>query len=127
MNKFRENKEEKKPGKAKPAGEPNLFIQVLNGNILTKSIVISTVPFMLYLAFLGVLYIGYGYYAEKTVRELDRVDRQLKEIKSEYTTTSTKLEVLRQQSKVATEIEKMGLVESRVPPKKIVIPAEKKD
>jgi len=55
------------------------------------------------------------------VRELDKEDKRLKEIKSEYTTTSTKLEVLRQQSKVAEEIARMGLEESRVPPKKIVI------
>lgn len=124
MNKFRENKQEKKAPKA-AQGEGNIVIQVLNGNILTRSKVIAMVPFVLYLALLGVLYIGYGYHAEKTVRELDRVDRQLKEIKSEYTTTSTKLEVLRQQSKVAAEIEKMGLEESRTPPRKIVIPVNK--
>jgi len=120
MNKFRENKEEKAV-KPKAKKEPNLFVQVLTGNILTRDGIVNQVPFVLYISLLLVIYIGYGYYAEKTVRELDKEDKRLKEIKSEYTTTSTKLEVLRQQSKVAEEIARMGLEESRVPPKKIVI------
>ncbi|MES2628550.1 MAG: FtsL-like putative cell division protein [Bacteroidota bacterium] len=127
MNKFRENKEEKKQEKAKKKTEPNLVVQVLTGSILTRDSIVNQMPFVLYIAVLLVFYIGYGYYGEKTVRELDKVDRQLKEIKSEYTTTSTKLEVLRQQSKVAEEIERMGLEESRVPPKKIVIEPKEKD
>lgn len=126
MNKFKENKEEKKE-KVKQKTEPNLVIQVITGNILTRDSIVNQMPFMLYLSLLAVMYIGYGYYGEKTIRELDKVDRQLKEIKSEYTTTSTKLEVLRQQSKVAEEIEKMGLEESRVPPKKIVVEPKEED
>lgn len=122
MNKFRENKEEKKEkDKVKKKTEPNLLVQVITGNILTRDSIVNQMPFVLYIALLMVIYIGYGYYGEKTIRELDKVDKQLKEIKSEYTTTSTKLEVLRQQSKVAEEINRMGLEESRVPPKKIVI------
>ncbi len=126
MNKFRENKEEK-AAKPQPKKEPNLFVQIISGNILTRDSIVNQVPYVLYLSLLAVLYIGYGYYAEKTVRELDKEDTLLKEIKSEYTTTSTKLEVLRQQSKVAEEIARMGLEESRVPPKKIVIEPKEED
>lgn len=126
MNKFRENKEEKEV-KPKVKKEPNLFVQILTGNILTRDSIVNQVPYVLYISLLAVIYIGYGYYAEKTVRELDKEDKRLKEIKSEYTTTSTKLEVLRQQSKVAEEIARMGLEESRVPPKKIVVEPKEED
>ncbi len=127
MNRFRENKEEKKV-KVKQKTEPNLLVQIVTGNILTRDSIVNQMPYVLYLSLLMVIYIGYGYYGEKTIRELDKVDGQLKEIKSEYTTTSTKLEVLRQQSKVAEEINRMGLEESRVPPKKIVVePKESQD
>lgn len=126
MNKFREDKEVKKE-KPKKKGEPGLLVQVITGNILTRDSIVNQMPFVLYLSLLAVIYIGYGYVGEKTFRELEKVDKQLKEIKSEYTTTSTKLEVLRQQSKVAEEINRMGLEESRVPPKKIVIEPKKED
>ncbi len=123
MNRYKENKEEPEKPKLKSRKDykNSLWVQVLNGNILAKDVMLNQMPYFFYLAFLAVIYIGYGYYGEKTIRELDKVDKQLKEIKSEYTTTSTKLEVLRQQSAVALEIEKMGLEESRVPPRKIVI------
>ncbi|HEX4887104.1 MAG TPA: FtsL-like putative cell division protein [Luteibaculaceae bacterium] len=118
MNRYKENKETKAPPKKKQQG---ILVQIITGSILTRDSILNQMPFLLYLCLLAVFYIGYGYYGEKTIRELDRVDRELKEIKSEYTTTSTKLEVLRQQSKVAEEIYRMGLQESRVPPKKIVV------
>lgn len=127
MNKFRENKEEKAPKKEKKKSEPGLMVQIITGNILTRDGIINHLPFIFYCSLLLIMLIGYGYYGEKTIRELDRQDRELKEIKSEYTTTSTKLEVLRQQSKVAEEINRIGLEESRVPPKKIRIEPKKED
>ncbi len=121
MNKFKENKEEKKKEKVKQKTEPGLLVQVITGNILTRDSIVNQIPFVVYVAMLMVLMIGWGYNGENMVREMDKVGSQVKELKSEYTTTSTKLEVMRQQTKVAEEIARLGLEESRVPPKKIVI------
>jgi hypothetical protein len=102
-------------------GRMRVLSSVLNGSFLTREGILKQLPYVLFVAFLLVLYIWNGYHAEKTVRELYKTDLQLKELKSEYTTTFSKLEILRQQSKVAEKIKAVGLEESRVPPKKIVI------
>lgn len=76
---------------------------------------------MLFLVGIMFVYIGYGYYAEKTVRKVYRIDTEVKELKSKYTSTFSRLETKKQQSNVAETVAKLGLSESRVPPFKIVV------
>jgi len=99
----------------------NIIASILNGSFLTRDSIINQLPFMAFIGFLLILYIYNGYQSEKTIRELYIADTELKELKSQYTTTFSKLESMRQQSNVALKIQSVGLVESRVPPKKIVV------
>ena len=118
MNKVRNTSNEAKK-EEKPTG--NIIASILNGSFLTKDSIINQLPFLAFIGFLLVLYIYNGYQSEKTIRELYKADTELKELKSQYTTTFSKLESMRQQSNVALKIQSVGLVESRVPPKKIVV------
>jgi len=99
------------------------FVGIFNGNILTREGVIIHLPYLLFLAFLALLYIANGYLAEDTVRELNRVDNNLKEFRSEYITTKSDLMYKSKQSQIAKIIEQkeLGLKESYYPPKKIVV------
>ncbi len=115
MVKKKTHTEEEKPKRA------TLFGQIISGSFLTKDWAIEQMPYLFFVLLISIFYIGYGYQAEKTVRELYKVEKELKELKSEYTTTSSELEVMRQQSSVAARIEESGLKESRIPPKKIVV------
>lgn len=133
MNKVREKKEEaaearpKAPrtaaGKAPGSGQKlsRGFISILNGSFLTKEKVVGNMPFLLYVAGLMLCYIGYGYWTERTVRQLDRTNSELKEMRSYYITVRSRLEKAEQQSQVATDISSMGLRESRVPPRRITV------
>lgn len=129
MNKVREKKnEEEAPAKSRvkkaPGGGQKLsrgFISILNGTFLTKEKVLANMPFLLYVAALMLCYIGYGYWTERTVRQLDRTSSELKEMRSYYITVRSRLEKAEQQSQVATDISSMGLRESRVPPRRITV------
>ncbi|HMW98640.1 MAG: hypothetical protein JST41_09705 [Bacteroidetes bacterium] len=126
MNKLREKKEEpgeapKKKAAGKPARLPRALISVLNGSFLTKESVLSNMPFILFCAGLGLAYIAYGYWTERTVRELDRTNGELKEMRSEYLTVRSHLEQAQQQSHVADDISALGLKESRTPPTLITV------
>ena len=138
MNKLREKKEEdatpaEPTAKAKRAADkkssgpnaaarvPKLMIGVLNGSFLTKEKVLGNMPFILFCAGLMITYIAYGYHTERVVRELNRTDTELKELRSEYITVRAQLEKAEQQSQVASGIGQLGLKESRVPPVKLEV------
>jgi hypothetical protein len=97
----------------------------MNGTFLTREKVLSNMPFLVFVAGLMVFYIGYGYWTERTVRELDHTSSDLKEMRSEYITVRSHLERAERQSQVADDIGGMGLRESRVPPMRI--PVDKKE
>lgn len=106
-----------KPGRTFPRG----LVNVLNGTFLTREKVLANMPFLLFVAGLMLFYIGYGYWTERTVRELDRTSSELKEMRSEYITVRSLLERSESQSQVADGISGLGLRESRVPPARISV------
>ncbi len=97
------------------------FLDVLNGNFLTKDGAIASLPFVLFITFICLCYIGNGYYAEDTVRDINTLGAELKELKTEYIITKTDLMFNSKQSQVAKALEYSGVKESVVPPKKIVV------
>lgn len=98
-----------------------MIFSFLTGSFLSHDKIIGKVPFVLFLTFLGILYIANGYYAEKTVKELYRTNNEIKELRSEYISTKSDLELIKQQSHVAFSIKELELKESLNPPNKIII------
>ncbi len=97
------------------------FHNILDGTILTRENSIKLLPFIFYLSFLAVLYIGNTYYAEKTVRDIEKTKTELKELRYEYIATKAELMFQSKQSEVAKNLEDIGLKESTTPPQKIYI------
>lgn len=135
MNKVREKKEaeaaeapksgtKESAAASKPARLPRALIGVLNGSFLTKEAVLGNMRFILFCAGLMLAYIAYGYWTERTVRELDKTNAELKEMRSEYLTVRSHLEQAQQQSHVAGDIQSLGLKESKTPPMRITVDEE---
>ena len=99
------------------------LIDIINGNFLTKEHSLKQAPFIFFLSLMALLYISNSYYAEKKIREINKVNNELKELRSEYITSKSKLMFITKQSEVAKAAETMGLSikESIVPPGKIII------
>ena len=121
MNEFKKPEKEKRKSKVKLGKWTTPFVQLITGEFMRKDNLVNSLPFLFFLTFLGICYIANGYYAEKTIREIYKTSRDLKELRSEYITIKSDLEVLKQQSQVALTIKSMGLKESTSPPKKLVI------
>jgi len=118
---------EKAPSKAKQMAT-NL-IGVFNGNILTREDVLKHLPFVLFLTVLALVYIANGYMAESNIRSINRLENELKELRSEDITIKSDLMYQSKQSQVAKILaeKEMGLKESTTPPQKIVVtPSELK-
>jgi hypothetical protein len=96
---------------------------VINGNFLTNKSSIKQAPFMLFLTVIALFYIANSYYAERKIRQINKINNELKELRSEYITSKSRLMFVSKQSEVAKTAEEMGLTikESTTPPGKIIL------
>jgi hypothetical protein len=94
---------------------------VFSGTFLTSDKTLKHLPFIIFLAFIAILYIANGYYADDKIREVNKISNQLKELRSEYISTKSDLMFASKQSEVAKSVEKLGLKEPVVPPTKIKV------
>ena len=79
----------------------------------------NSLPFIFFFGFLLMVYISNNYYAEKTIREKEKIKNELKELRSEYISVKSALIFGSKQSEVAKIVAPMGIKESVVPPQKI--------
>ncbi|MGE0076928.1 MAG: FtsL-like putative cell division protein [Bacteroidales bacterium] len=93
----------------------------LSGNILTHENISAQLPYVLFLAFLAVVYISNHYRYDRLMREDQKVKTELKNLRAESITTAAELMFISKQSEVVKLVEENGLElkESTVPPKKI--------
>ncbi|MDX9847555.1 MAG: FtsL-like putative cell division protein [Tenuifilaceae bacterium] len=94
---------------------------LLDGSLLGKDNVTNQIPYVLFLAFLAIVYIANRYKYEKLVREGQQMQIEVKNLRAESITTASQLMFISKQSQVARMVQEkgLGLEESVVPPKKI--------
>ncbi len=94
-------------------------------NLLSHRWIMKNIYFILFLAAMGVVYIYNGHYAEKTVRDINRANRELKELQYEYKTLRSEVMLRSKQSELARAVEPSGLKELTAPPQVITDSADK--
>jgi hypothetical protein len=92
---------------------------ILGGDYLSKESVIRNLPFVLFLGLLALVFIANTYYAEKTLKEIERTKVELKELRFQYITTKSNLMYYSKQTEIAKSALKYGLKETTIPPFKI--------
>jgi hypothetical protein len=71
------------------------------------------------------VYIGNKHLAEKNVRSIDKLTREVKELSWDYKTLKADLMLKSTQSEVAKQVDTLGLKELVEPPQKIILISEK--
>ena len=94
---------------------------ILGGTFLTRESTAKHLPFLLFLAFIAIIYIGNSYYAEKNIRKIEKLQKQLKEMRYEYISHKSDVNYRSRQSEVANSLKNKGIKESTVPPTKIFV------
>jgi hypothetical protein len=82
---------------------------------------VQYVPYVLYVAVVLIFYIGNTHYAERTVRQIDKVKTEVEDLRADYTTLKADLMFSSKQSEVAKKAASLGIEESSQPPYKIII------
>src|ERR1700753_1538589 len=78
--------------------------------------IMKNIPFFLFLAALAVIYIYNGHYADKISRDINRTNKELKELQYEYKTLKSEVMFRSKQSELARAVEPFGLKELTRPP-----------
>ena len=98
---------------------------MLNGTFLSKAKFRRALPFIVFLMILGVLYISNMFRVERTKRQIDNLEEELRELRYEYISSRSKLMYKSKPSEIAIKLEETGIHESMVPPRKIMVTKEK--
>lgn len=101
---------------------------LFDGSVLTRDTVVRQLPFVLFITFLIILYIGNRYHSEKMIRRTMELQTELKELRAKAISTASELEYISRQSEVARLVESrgLGLREAEAPPKKITVKTGRK-
>ena len=78
--------------------------------------IVKNVPFFLFLSVLALIYIYNGHFADKTVRNINKVSNEVKELQYEYKTLKSEVMFRSKQSELAKAVSPLGLKELTQPP-----------
>lgn len=122
------NNTSKEPVAEKP-GQRFSIKGLLDGTILTKEIVIKQLPYILFVIFLAIVYIGNRFHAEQVLRRTVQVQRELKDMRAESISIASELINLSNHSQVSKLIREksLSMEEKLEPPAKIVVPKNNED
>lgn len=72
--------------------------------------------YIFFLCLIFMLYIFYGYRSEKQIREANKLEKEVNELRSEFIFTTGELMFLKKQSNLSGQVKKIGLKASTNPP-----------
>jgi hypothetical protein len=91
------------------------------------TVVKDNLGFVVFLVMLAMLHIANTNMAEDFARKITRMEKEVKQLRWRYMTTSSGLMQKSKQSEVAKLVQSQGIKELRVPPFKIEVTETKKD
>jgi hypothetical protein len=97
--------------------EDNLKVFALFDN----GVPVKYLPYVLYVICIAVFYIWNSHNAERNVRRIGKLQKEVDELRADYTTLQASYMFASKQSEVAKRVNKLGIYESSEPPYKIVV------
>ncbi|WP_246858852.1 FtsL-like putative cell division protein [Chitinophaga sp. XS-30] len=88
----------------------------INYRLITQNL-----SFLLFLAFVALVYIANSHLAEKKVRRINKLSREIRELKWEYLSVKSELMFRSKLSEVSKAVEPLGLKELNTPPQRIEV------
>lgn len=102
----------------------NFFTVLFTEGVISKQAATEMLPFIVFIAFLCMIYIGNRHFAENNIRDIDKLSKEVKELSWDFKTLKADLMLKSTQTEVAKEVDTLGLTEPNEPPKKIVVSTE---
>jgi hypothetical protein len=113
--------ESKEAGKQVKPG--SIIKELLSGSMVSEKIILKNLGYISLIVFLAAVYIGNRFHAEKITRESTKLQREVKDLRSESLSTSANLMYISKQSEVFSLVKERGLnlEELKTPPYKLIV------
>jgi hypothetical protein len=97
--------------------------ELLSGSMVSEKIILKNLGYVSFVTLLAAIYIGNRFHAEKITRESTRLQREVKDLRSEALSTSADLMYVSRQSEVYRLVKEKGLnlEEMKTPPYKLLV------
>ena len=109
---------------SKKQAKPGSFMkELLSGSMVTEKIILNNLGYISLITFLAAIYIGNRFHAEKITRESTKLQREVRDMRSESLSTSADLMNVSRQSEVFRLVREKGLnlEELKTPPYKLLV------
>jgi hypothetical protein len=97
----------------------NFFTHLLNRRSISTEAATKALPFIFYLALLGMIYIGNRHLAEGNLREIDKLTKEVKELSWDYKSTKADFAFKSTLTEVAKRTDTLGIHQPVEPPQKL--------
>lgn len=124
MTEEKENKESvQKEDNVKRVSTGTLLKDLLSGSMVTDKIILKNIWFLFMLTIMGAFYIANRFHAERITRETAKLQREVRDLRSESLSTSASLMYASKQSEVFRLVREreLNLEELREPPFKLIV------
>ncbi len=99
------------------------FNNLLDGSFVIKDVFQKNRLLLAVIFFMSLFLIWNNHYTEKTVRKINKYNREIEELRYIHLSTTNELTSINRASSVARILEGTGIKESTVPPTKITVTA----
>ncbi len=114
---------ESKENSKKQVTTGSFLKDLLSGSMISEKIILKNLGYISFVTLLASLYIANRFHAEKVTRESSRLQREVKDLRSEALSTSANLMYVSRQSEVYSLVRERGLnlEELKTPPYKLLV------
>jgi len=98
---------------------------ILKGKFLISEDALKNWKFILFASSLAVIMIASSHSADKKVFEIDRMNKEVLELRSEFVDVRGIVQKMKLESNVTEKVKEKGLMPSTIPPKKIKVLSQK--
>ncbi|WP_147243386.1 FtsL-like putative cell division protein [Chitinophaga flava] len=91
---------------------------------INYKMLVQNMPFIGFLSVLALIYIANSHLAEKKIRRINQLGKEIKELKWEYINVKSELMFRSKMSEVSKSVEQLGLKQLSSPPQKIILTKE---
>lgn len=91
---------------------------------LSAELVLKNFPFVCFLGFLAMIYIANAHYSEKKVRQIQKTQAELKQLRWKYMSLQSEFTYQTKRSEVIKAVKDIGLKPNKKKPNKIILKKE---
>ncbi|MCB0621166.1 MAG: hypothetical protein KDC43_20985 [Saprospiraceae bacterium] len=85
-------------------------------------LILKNLPFVFFLGFLATIYIANAHYAEKRIREILELQKEVRDLRRQYNSLVSEIAFHSRYSEISKEMKELGLQREGRQPIKIVVP-----